>query len=211
MLLLLQSMKNPGFICSHNMGQNSVLIKGCILISGLHADKQSLFSSNLGNMFKPRTHNMIPETDWQGWVGMLVASLLPGQMAQLLGEEDASWRGVTALQRAQSSTEQKCWQLLMHLPERKETVLPRKLCIRVCVHFLLSMVFLTRLIKIKGRKTHQKAHIQAQPVNVCFNLLAWKGCTIPKTHTHYQGSCFKMSPLTGNDTAAQTKPMDTLF
>lgn len=142
------------------------------------------------------------QKDWQGWVGMLVASLLPGQMARLLGEEDASWRGVTALQRAQSSTEQKCWQLLMHLPERKETILPRKLCIRVCVRFLLSMVSLTRLIKIKGRKTHQKAHIQAQPVNVCFNLLAWKGCTIPKAHAHYQGSCFKMSPLTGNDTAA---------
>ncbi len=86
-----------------------------------------------GTCSSPGTHNTIrsPEADRQGWVGMLVASLLPGQMAQLLGGEEASWRGVTALQRAQSSREQKCWQLLMHLPESKETVLARS--VYVCL------------------------------------------------------------------------------
>lgn len=83
----------------------------------------------------PETHNTIcgPEADRRGWMGMLVASLLPGQMAWLLGKEEASWRGVTALQRAQSSREQKCWQPLMHLPESQETFYPRSVWICGCL------------------------------------------------------------------------------
>lgn len=63
-----------------------------------------------GTCSSPGTHDTIgrPEAGRRGRVGMLVASLLPGQMAQLLGGKVAFWRGVTALQRAQSGREQKC-------------------------------------------------------------------------------------------------------
>lgn len=108
-----------------------------------------------GTCSSPGTHNTIrsPEADRQGWAGMLVASLLPGQMARLLGGEEASWRGVTALQRAQSSREQKCWQLLLHLPESTEAALPRKVCVFTSS---IDMVFPVRLIEIKDRETQSK-------------------------------------------------------
>ena len=134
------------FIRPHYMGQSHVLCphqKGCILISDLHPDQQSppLIP---GTCSSPGIHITIrsPEagrrTDRQTGLSvyMLVASLLPGQMAWLLEEEEASWRGVTALQRAQSSGEQKCWQLLTHLPKSKETGTPMKMCIRLCFPLL---------------------------------------------------------------------------
>lgn len=184
MLCLLQSMPNPGFICPHNMGQTSVLIKGCILSLAYMLTNKACSPLISANMFKPGTHNMIPETAWQGWVGMLVASLPPGQMARLLGEEEASWRGVTALQRAQSRTEQKCWQLLMHLPERKETRLTKKsLHMRLRV-FTFSLAWPSRAgwLRSKGGKLIKKHIFKHRQRNVCLwvNLPAWKGCTAPK-------------------------------
>lgn len=148
-----------------------------------------------GTCSSPGTHNTIrsTEADRQGWMGMLVASLLPGQMAQLLRGEDASWRGVTTLQRAQSSREQKCWQLLMHLPERKETILPRKVCVCVCVNFPQSVVQ-EGWLRSKTRVKH-RWKIQGYESTLQHNTM--------HPLSNDKVPVLKTPPLSGSDTAVQ--------
>lgn len=135
---------------------------------------------------------------------MLVASPLPGQMAQLLGEEEASWRGVTALQRAQSSRGTEVLTAANAFTwEQRDCPTTETVCVSACVYSLLSMVFSIRSIKIKERKTHSR---QNAGVNRC----ARTGSTTSQhaSIVKWQSSCFEwMSLLSGSDTAVQTRAL----
>lgn len=142
-----------------------------------------------GTCSSPGTHNKIgsPEADRQGWVGMLVASLLPGQMAQLLGGRrgflercDCTAKGPIK-QRTEVLTAANAFTW-----EQRDCLSEEHVC--MCVCFLYGMFF---PIKVAMRSKRERNSVKAL-LGLWVNLFAWKGCKIHSAtlRIHYQVTKF---------------------